>query len=298
MFSRLSLPFSGLQDELNHCIRYVSGTPVASVTTVAGSGSGHHEDGYGLSASFAWMTSIVSDGEGGLWIGQSGAIRHMDRYHYITTVCGNGHIVNQGIDGIGDDARIGIVEGLIADAANNLFISEDDRIRQLIPYTPLLINTATALLQPLLLLDLIPIVMSYLPHHCMFLGPLCCCVDALYFVDFTIDCCWLGIDQCRTILSRSECSFAVVDPRGLALTKDGHLLFADCSNHCIRRITLPHGQPIGIMTHQPSSLSTLPSSSSSSSLSLNRKRSMPLSDHSLHNNDMEGHFRTSTSRSY
>ncbi len=116
----------------NNRIRKIS--PIGTVTTIAGNGSGHN-DGIGTAASFYFPNEIAIDAAGNLYITDTGnnMIRKMTPDAIVTTFAGNGAI--NSIDGKGTAAYFNAPIGICLDAAGNLYVTDapDDKIRKITP---------------------------------------------------------------------------------------------------------------------------------------------------------------------
>ena len=122
--------------EAGNRIRKVSANGI--ITTVAGTGrSGFSGDGGpGASARIANARGVAVDGSGNLFIAdtRNHRIRKVTPNGTITTVVGNGTCCDAGDGGPADAAQLNFPQGVIVDAAGNLFIADlSNRIRKVTP---------------------------------------------------------------------------------------------------------------------------------------------------------------------
>lgn len=115
-----------LADYCNHSIRQVVPS-TGKITTLAGtSQEGGYQDGTGAEARFAAPAGIASDGQGNLFVTDSGT--HIIRKIVIATGAVStvaGKVGESGMaDGTGDVARFHIPWGIIHDGAGNLYVTE------------------------------------------------------------------------------------------------------------------------------------------------------------------------------
>jgi len=121
-----------IADTYNHRVRKVSN---GVITTVAGSGtSGFSGDnGSATSAQLNGPYRVAVDSAGNLYIADSGS-RRVRRVSggVITTVAGNGiQGPSMGDNGPATSAQLAVADGVAVDAAGNLYIIDDERIRRI-----------------------------------------------------------------------------------------------------------------------------------------------------------------------
>jgi hypothetical protein len=105
-------------DLINNRVRKI--TPLAVVTTLAGSGNYAHVDGTGTSASFQQPNSIAVDASGNVFVSEyGGVIRKISPAGVVTTIAG--------ITGGQADSQI------ILDASGNLYVSDFQQIKKMTP---------------------------------------------------------------------------------------------------------------------------------------------------------------------
>jgi sugar lactone lactonase YvrE len=134
---RLAVDASGnlfIADSNNQCVRKVDTNGV--ITTVAGNGvKGYSGDGgAATNASLDFPRSVAADASGNLFIADCNnhRVRKVDANGMITTVAGNGVNGYSGDGGTATNASLSFVQGVMADAFGNLFISDtgNNRIRE------------------------------------------------------------------------------------------------------------------------------------------------------------------------
>lgn len=117
-------------DRNNHRIRKITGN---NVTTLAGSGSLGSTNGQGIVASFSLPTGLTIDTSGNLYVtdGVGKRIRKITPTGLVTTFAGSS---TQGfLDGQGVSARFNLATGIGIDSQNNLFVSDEIKIRKISP---------------------------------------------------------------------------------------------------------------------------------------------------------------------
>jgi len=119
-------------DQINDKIRKI--TPAGVVTTLAGSTFGY-ADGTGAAARFKGQHHLATDAAGNVYVADYGnhAIRKITPAGVVTTLAGNG---TEGYaDGTGSAARFSHPEGLVVDAAGNVYVADvgNHRIRKITP---------------------------------------------------------------------------------------------------------------------------------------------------------------------
>jgi uncharacterized protein (TIGR03437 family) len=121
-----------ISDGYNQVIRKV--TPAGIISTIAGSGqSGFSGDGGpATKANLFNPGAIAVDGAGNLYIADTSnyRVRKVSATGVITTVAGNGNVVDSGDNVPATSAAIGQPGGITVDGDGNLFISESGRVRK------------------------------------------------------------------------------------------------------------------------------------------------------------------------
>ena len=223
-------------DTLNHRIRMV--TPAGLVTTVAGSGSAGFNDATGTAAQFNGPSGVVLDGDGNLFVADSGnhRIRKITPGGVVTTYAGLG--VPGFTEGVAGGARFHSPVALAIDAAGALYVADRDngRIRMITPDPDRMVST--------------------LPGGAGLTMPHGIAVDGTGAVFFT--------EQARHAVQQIDASGVVSvmagsplvsgfadpepvellaarfsSPNGLALDSRGNLYIADTGNNVVRKIIPP-----------------------------------------------------------
>jgi sugar lactone lactonase YvrE len=103
-----------------------------NVTTLAGSGVFGGANGQGTNATFSSPAHITIDGNGVLYLADSGRVRRIDEYGNVTTAAGASTGFN---DGTGTSALFSGVSGIVTDSSGNIFVTElnNNRVRKIIP---------------------------------------------------------------------------------------------------------------------------------------------------------------------
>jgi len=122
-------------DEGNHTIRKI--TSAGNVSTLAGSPEkGGSVDGIGAEARFNLPSAIAQNGEGNLYVSDSGnhTIRTITPAGAVSTLAGTAGETGSA-DGVGAQARFYFPTGVAADKAGNVYVvdSSDNRIRRISP---------------------------------------------------------------------------------------------------------------------------------------------------------------------
>ena len=124
-----------IADTGNHRVRKVS--PDGAITTVAGKGLfGFSGDGEpATEASLSWPNGVAADAAGNLYISDNGnnRVRKVDGTGTITTVAGNGTADFSGDGCPATEASLSSPASVAVDAAGNLYIAADCRVRKVDP---------------------------------------------------------------------------------------------------------------------------------------------------------------------
>jgi subtilisin-like proprotein convertase family protein len=117
-------------DSNNHRIRKITSAGV--VTTLAGSGTGGYADGTGSAAKFSGPRGVAVDAAGNVYVGDSNnqRIRKITSAGVVTTLAGPGPGGGYA-DGTGAAASFGRLSGVAVDAAGNVYVADDPRIRKI-----------------------------------------------------------------------------------------------------------------------------------------------------------------------
>ena len=138
-----------IADTGNCAIRKVSATGV--ITTVAGTGGAGFigDEGPATSARLLWPSGVAVDGQGTLYISDTGnhRIRAVDSQGVIHTIAGTGTQGYAGDGGPALDAQLDSPGGIALDGSGNLFAADtgNDRVRKL---TPVITPPAPPVVQP------------------------------------------------------------------------------------------------------------------------------------------------------
>jgi sugar lactone lactonase YvrE len=118
-------------DEGNSAIRKIS--PSGMVTTIAGSGAKGNADGIGPTASFLGPQGVALDSAGNVYVADTGnsLIRKITPSGTVSTIAGDGRQMI--VDGVGRSASIGYPYNIAVDTSGNLFVTEPDAIRKILP---------------------------------------------------------------------------------------------------------------------------------------------------------------------
>jgi sugar lactone lactonase YvrE len=110
-------------DTLNYTVRKIARN--GAVTTLAGSpGVQGSADGTGAAATFTEPRNIALDGAGNVYVTDGSTVRRITQAGVVTTVAGRqGEFGN--VDGIGTLARFRSPDGIVIDAAGNLFVADN-----------------------------------------------------------------------------------------------------------------------------------------------------------------------------
>ena len=122
-------------DRGNHRIRKVA--PSGVISTVAGNGTYTYsgDNGLATAAGFSYPACIAVDGEGNLYVTDSGRIRKVSLSGVITTVAGTGIYGYNGDNRPAISAYLYGPQGIAVDPAGNLFIADysNHRVRRVAP---------------------------------------------------------------------------------------------------------------------------------------------------------------------
>jgi gliding motility-associated-like protein len=118
-------------DEFNNNIRKIDVN--GAVTTLAGSGFAGYADGLGKAASFSLPYGITIDVTGDLYVTdiQNYRIRKITPQGLVSTFAGNGNDQNK--DGTSLTSSFSDAYGIIADAANNIYVYSGSQLRKITP---------------------------------------------------------------------------------------------------------------------------------------------------------------------
>lgn len=120
-----------VSDQLGNRIRKITSAGV--VTTLAGNGTAAYADGTGSAASFNSPYGISVDSHGYVYVCDTGncRVRKISPSGVVTTLAGSG--ANDFAEGTGAAAAFSGMTGLGIDAAENLYVSANNRIRKVTP---------------------------------------------------------------------------------------------------------------------------------------------------------------------
>ena len=109
--------------------------PTGIITTVAGTGTAGFsgDGGPATEAGLNFPNDIFVDGNGNLYIADSGRIRKVDPSGTITTVAGNGEFGNTGDRGLATDASLNQPSDIYVDGDGNLYIATKGLVRRVNP---------------------------------------------------------------------------------------------------------------------------------------------------------------------
>ena len=120
-------------DTYNNRIRKI--TASGNVTTLAGSGSSSFSDGNGTDASFRWPSGVAVDGNGTVYVADTGnnRIRKITPSGNVTTLAGSGNASFS--DGNGTDASFRSPSGAAVDGNGTVYVADtgNNRIRKITP---------------------------------------------------------------------------------------------------------------------------------------------------------------------
>jgi len=245
-------------DNGNNKIRLITAAGV--VTTFAGNGTSYGPviDGPALSANFKYPTGVAVDANGNVYVADGNMIRKITGGN-VSTLAGSlqsGHA-----DGVGAAALFYGIMGIVADAADNLYVTDSHAIRKILPD-----GTTTTVAGNWLQSGEIDGPVASATFH----SPTGIAIDAagnLYIADALnnkIRKITLGAGGMVSILAgnlkSSSYTYGGLDgigteaqfygPQGIVSTPSGTVYVADTENHMIRKIS-PSGQvtTIGGMTN-------------------------------------------------
>lgn len=123
-------------DADNRKIRKI--TPSGVVTTLAGSGIQGYTSGVGTSAQIGLITAIVADKDGNVYFAENSSIRKITPDGTVSVVAGRNNSRGTGegstsTDGVGTGARFRQIKGLTIDSSGNLYASDVNSIRKIVP---------------------------------------------------------------------------------------------------------------------------------------------------------------------
>ncbi|MBI4978743.1 MAG: chitobiase/beta-hexosaminidase C-terminal domain-containing protein [Spirochaetes bacterium] len=120
-----------ISDTWNHRIRKISIS--GDVTTFAGSGSQAFVDGIGTSSSFDTPFGISIDSSGYIYVADSGnkRVRKISSSGIVSAIAGSGIIGFQ--DGSAALAKFNGLNGIVVTGSGNIFTSDNNRVRRVIP---------------------------------------------------------------------------------------------------------------------------------------------------------------------
>jgi sugar lactone lactonase YvrE len=122
-----------IADTNNNDIRKI--TPQGVVTTFAGTGTAGHANGTGTAASFAAPTGVAVDGNGNVYVADSGnnEIRKITPTGVVTTLAGS--TTPGDANGNGTSASFYLPHGIAVDSAGNLYVADtgNNEIRKISP---------------------------------------------------------------------------------------------------------------------------------------------------------------------
>ncbi|MFI5173091.1 MAG: IPT/TIG domain-containing protein, partial [Chitinophagales bacterium] len=116
-------------DVLNYKIRKI--TPNGTVSTLAGSTYGH-KDGTGANAQFLSPDNVFVDADGNVYVSDAARIRKVTSDGQVSTVAGSVHGYR---DGTIANAEFGNINGMVKDAAGNLYLADEGNyvVRRIAP---------------------------------------------------------------------------------------------------------------------------------------------------------------------
>ena len=121
----------------NSYVIYQYGTSLypapTTLSVFAGSGVSGYADGQGTSAQFATPQGMTADAAGNLYVNDAHRVRKINPAGLVTTLAGSGADGNA--DGQGTAATFGNLYGITADAAGNVYVSDNEylNIRKITP---------------------------------------------------------------------------------------------------------------------------------------------------------------------
>ncbi len=114
-----------------HRVRKIDGA--GTITTIAGTGEqgSSGDGGPAIEAKLDRPNAIAVDGEGNVYVAEYGShrVRKIDAAGVITAFAGNGVKGNGGDGGPATDAQLDFVNGLVVDAAGNVYIADMNQAR-------------------------------------------------------------------------------------------------------------------------------------------------------------------------
>lgn len=123
-------------DGENYKIRKI--TPSGVVTTLAGSGTQGYKDGSSSEAQFGLFTGLVCDKSGNVYVAERSSIRKITSDGTVSVVAGRNSSRGTGEgstskDGVGTGARFRNITGLTIDSSDNIYATDGDAIRKIVP---------------------------------------------------------------------------------------------------------------------------------------------------------------------
>jgi sugar lactone lactonase YvrE len=118
-------------DSADNTVRSI--TADGDVRTLAGSpGQSGYKDGTGTDARFARPKGVAIDAKGDLYVAdsQNNLIRHLTQDGTVTTFAGSVGLTGS-VNGVGANASFGVLRGIAADTANNVYVLDGASVRRI-----------------------------------------------------------------------------------------------------------------------------------------------------------------------